>query len=82
MIGRIARRALETVPGVRADACVGCGKCAAVCPAKAIAMEKRLPRIDQKKCIRCFCCQELCPKGAMKAKRPPLARILDGKRSS
>lgn len=79
-LGRAARLALETKPAVRADECVGCGKCAQVCPAGAIVMEKQLPRIDRKKCIRCFCCQELCPKGAMKPKRPALARVLDGAR--
>ena len=57
--------------------CVGCGKCAEICPAKAITMRNRLPDIDRKKCIHCFCCQEFCPKGAMKVVRPWIARVLN-----
>lgn len=78
-IGRVARAALETRPAVRGEECVGCGKCAEVCPARAIKMRGERPHIDRAKCIRCFCCQEMCPKGAMKAKRPLAARILDGR---
>lgn len=57
--------------------CVGCGKCAEICPAKAIAMRNRMPNIDRRKCIHCFCCQEFCPKGAMKVSRPFIARLLN-----
>ena len=57
--------------------CIGCGKCANICPAKAIRMENKLPTIDRKTCIHCFCCQEFCPKGAMRVKRPSVARILN-----
>ena len=48
-----------------------------ICPAKAITMKRKLPRIDRKKCIRCFCCQEFCPKGAMKVSRPTVAKLLN-----
>lgn len=61
---------------VRQD-CIGCGKCAAICPAKAIRMHDGLPQIDRSRCIRCFCCQEFCPKGAMRAKRTGVARLLN-----
>ena len=56
--------------------CVGCGKCAEVCPAKAIEIKNKKAVIDKKKCITCFCCQEFCPKGAMKVHRTAIARIL------
>ncbi len=56
--------------------CIGCGKCAEICPAKAIEMVKKQPKFNRKTCIACFCCQEFCPKGALEAKRPPLARLL------
>ena len=61
---------------VRAE-CVGCGKCADICPAKAITMRNKLPAIDRTSCIHCFCCQEFCPKGAMKVARPFIARLLN-----
>ena len=36
--------------------CIGCGKCASLCPAKAIELTGNRLRIDRGKCIRCFCC--------------------------
>ena len=57
--------------------CIGCGKCANICPAKAIVMERKLPKIDRARCIHCFCCQEFCPKGAMKVRRTFIARLLN-----
>ena len=69
--------AVQPRPRPKVEDCIGCGECAKVCPAKAIVMENRKAVIDRDKCIRCFCCQEFCPKGAMKVKRPPLARILE-----
>lgn len=75
--GKLMQRALSSRPKVAPAACVGCGQCAQICPAKAIAMRDKLPHIDRSKCIRCFCCQEFCPKGAMKVARPPIARLLN-----
>lgn len=57
--------------------CVGCKKCANICPAKAITMKNGKPQIDRNACIHCFCCQEFCPKGAMKVYRPLVARVLN-----
>ncbi len=70
------RRAFGTGPKIDRAACVGCGKCAEVCPAGAAHVEKGKAAIDTKKCIRCFCCQEFCPKGAVSVHRPLLARLL------
>ena len=70
-------RALTPCPKVKKNACIGCGKCARICPAKAITMENKLPTIDRKACIHCFCCQEFCPKGAMSVYRPAIARLLN-----
>lgn len=77
IFGGVAKGALASVPAVRARECVGCGQCAGICPAHAIGMKNRLPHIDRSVCIRCFCCQEFCPKGAMKVRRPLLAKILN-----
>lgn len=81
VINRMATALLASKPMPDKDACVGCGKCAEICPAKAIEMTDgksgRLPKIDRKKCIRCFCCQEFCPKGAMRVHRPWAAKIIN-----
>ena len=65
------------LPKLRAKDCVGCKKCANICPAKAITMKRGKPRIDRKACIHCFCCQEFCPKGAMRVGRSAIARLLE-----
>ena len=55
--------------------CIGCGKCAADCPAHAITIKKGRAQIDRRACIRCFCCQEFCPTGAMRVQRSPVAKL-------
>lgn len=72
---RLLRVLLTSKPKVHREKCIACGKCAQVCPAKAIVIESRLPRIDRGACIRCFCCQEFCPEGAMQVHRPFVARF-------
>lgn len=75
--GRVIRACLSARPRLRREECVGCGKCAQICPAKAITMRENRSVIDRGRCIRCFCCQEFCPKGAMKVSRPAVARMLN-----
>jgi uncharacterized protein (DUF362 family)/Pyruvate/2-oxoacid:ferredoxin oxidoreductase delta subunit len=74
-------------PKVRFDLaqCVGCGDCAANCPAKVIVMKQRRegeknhrlrkPVVDYRNCIRCFCCQELCPQSAVHVKESWVFRL-------
>ena len=71
----VARRALTSRPTVRRG-CIGCKKCAEICPARAIVMKNSKPVIDRTSCIRCFCCQEFCPVGAMQVHRTAIARLL------
>jgi len=73
----IIRFAIKSKPVLKKNECVGCRVCENICPAKAIVMKKGKAHIDRKECIACFCCQEFCPKGAMKSKRPFIARILE-----
>ena len=73
---RVAKRILAVRPVLVGAKCAGCGKCAGLCPAHAITMEKHKPKIDRQKCIRCFCCQELCPVGALEAKRSKLGDLI------
>lgn len=73
---RIVRDVLAVHPRLRAAQCVGCKRCAGLCPVKAITMQNGKPRIDRARCIRCFCCQEFCPAGALQAKRSRLGDAL------
>lgn len=57
--------------------CIGCAKCAEICPAKVITMnEHKRPVCDHSGCISCFCCHEICPVEAIDIKRPLLGRLL------
>ena len=71
----VAARIVTPFPKLDKKYCIGCGKCAQLCPAKAIAMIDNKPRINRKICIHCFCCQEFCPKGAMKPGRTILSKL-------
>ena len=76
LVGDFIGRIIGPRPTLKQGACIACGKCENMCPAKAIVMKNNVPHINRSKCIGCFCCQEFCPKGALEAKRPPIARLL------
>jgi len=62
-------------PRLVASACVGCGRCAEVCPRDAIT-PGRPPTFDLNLCVSCFCCVEACPQGAIEPYYNPLARLI------
>ena len=72
----IAGRIMTPFPKLDSSSCVGCGKCAQTCPAKAITMKRGKPQINRSICIHCFCCQEFCPKGAMKVGRTWIGKLI------
>ena len=75
LVGRAMQNVMAPRPDLTAELCIGCGKCASLCPAKAIDMVKDKPKIHRSKCIRCFCCQELCPQNAVKVKESWIFKI-------
>ena len=68
---------LESRPQVKRSLCIGCRKCANICPAHTIEIKDGIAVIHRKNCIKCFCCQEFCPKGAMRVHRTLVARLLN-----
>ena len=71
-----AGRIITPYPKLEPESCIGCGKCAQTCPAKAITMKKGKPQINRRACIHCFCCQEFCPKGAMRVSRTWIMKLI------
>lgn len=54
------------------DSCIGCGLCAAICPAQAISKES--PKLtDSSKCISCMRCITKCPQSARKVNQAIVA---------
>lgn len=62
-------------PKIAKAKCIGCAKCAEICPAATIKVENKKAFIDSSKCIRCFCCHEVCPVKAIKVKSVALFKL-------
>lgn len=45
--------------------CIGCGRCAEICPQQVITIQEKKAVIQYKNCIKCFCCHEMCPVNAI-----------------
>lgn len=59
------------------ELCIGCGRCEAVCAAKALKHRDRHLYFDYSKCIRCYCCHEMCPVKAIEFRRSRLLQIIN-----
>ena len=68
-------RALMSRPVHVPERCVGCGRCAEVCPADALTHHDKKLTFDYGKCIRCCCCHEMCPVRAITFRDSPLSRF-------
>jgi len=61
-------------PEVDVECCIGCGACAAACPARLIRIvdvdddRRRIVRMYER-CIRCGRCAEVCPESAIEMSR-------------
>lgn len=56
-------------PKIAPARCIGCGRCAEICPQHTIEVKNKKAHIKPKDCIRCFCCHEVCPVQAIDTKR-------------
>lgn len=58
------------------DACTYCGRCAAVCPTRAISFGAQSFSIDVEKCISCHVCTEVCPENCLRPDAEATAGVM------
>lgn len=74
----LGQRQLTAKPVITGN-CVGCARCVAHCPPKAMIVMNGKVEIDHRKCIRCYCCQEVCPHNAVDLQEGALLRLVKRK---
>ena len=56
-----------TLPLIDQQACTQCGRCAAICPADALALENgEVAFVNPQACTYCTLCEGICPVGAIR----------------
>ena len=58
---RISPQPVGNVAVVSADECIGCGRCADVCPSGAIALTDDIAVVTSELCTGCGACVDECP---------------------
>lgn len=74
-LAELGHRQLTAKPLIT-KGCIGCGRCAAHCPPRAMKVVRGKVCIDYAKCIRCYCCQELCPEDAVQVTEGILLKMV------
>lgn len=62
-------------PVINTKSCIGCAKCAEICPQNIITITNGTAHIAKDGCIRCFCCHEMCPVKAISVKRSGIFKM-------
>ena len=69
LLGRASLAAYHACMSTKAfyadEKCIGCGKCASICPAGAIEMVDGHPAWTKSKCLKCCGCINRCPVSAI-----------------
>jgi uncharacterized protein (DUF362 family)/NAD-dependent dihydropyrimidine dehydrogenase PreA subunit len=78
-LSKALKNALTAKPMIDQEICKTCGRCAEICPPKALAREGKNFIFDYRQCIRCFCCLEVCQEGAIKIEPGWALRIVGGR---
>ena len=65
---------MGTKPFHADEKCIGCGKCASICPVEAISMVDGRPAWTKNKCLKCCGCINRCPVSAIQYGRRTVKR--------
>ncbi len=63
------------IPEISLEKCVGCGKCAKVCPVLALSIKEGKAVLDPEICLGCGVCVRNCPTSAIELQKRPVQII-------